>query len=564
MTHLKLEGDIKLVKLEKNYKYYSKRIAPILFWKVPDAMVTLVKNGVEYPLVLIELSSSVFTEDHELQRFDGLVAAARNNCFYVKISPSGKTSPSKHGGNIKFDYAIPYSIIQKRFGKTFFYFDWKCDKNGVVEVDENYLSCPKRIEPFELLLSVIISKAVERELSEEWMNSVVETLAEDSFFSHWFTRLKNTPDIDVTKLKTSRTRWMDKDEILKTGALELKINRFGHAMDPERGMLAYYGSMGKPVVSKMRFSETNNAWYKDIPEEERIRNYIGRNGLRTAYDFLYCFALGSGLHENREFMEIAEKYRERSLTTITIDLTDFIRANFAELSKPLKTIFLYSVIFIIEDAHSRRRVIFKWVPYNESLSFIKHLDVTPIEERRILEEDDVTYITIHNILRPNNYKIIAVSYPGAQGDRRILIQMGTGRRQPRKYVDIISFLPRKFTSLQENKGEFSKTEIQKDIYELSKYKGDKHYINGLKEFQKRFASESLETPVKIGVGFWSSKSFTVSRMKDLDIRELDYFVYITEDRKQWFIWSTGPNDMFEKVKGMIEIPKTYNIISRTI
>lgn len=559
LKNLKLNVDVRLVKLRGNCKCYSKKIAPIIFWKEPDATISIVKKGVEYPLLLVEFSNAVFTEDHELQRFDGLVAAARNNCYYAKISPSSKPSPSEHGGNIEFDHAIPYSVVQKQFGKTFFHFEWKCDKKGVVEVDENYLSCPKKIEPFELLVTTIIRRSLEEDLSEKWMSDVLKSLEADPFFAQWITRLKKTPEIDLTKLNTSRTRWLDKDPALGDGALELKLNRFGHAMDPERGMLAYYGSMGEKVVSKMMFSESNDAWYKDIPKENQIRRYIKENGLASAHDFLHCFALGSGLHKNRKFVEIVNRCKKQPSATIVIDLTEFIKTNFFDLSKPLRTIFGYSSLFTIEDTNGRRKVVFKWTTYDEPAFFTAYPNVTAVKERTTLEEDEVTYITIHNILRPNNYNIIAVSYPGAQADRRILIQPGTGRRQPRKYVDIISFLPKRYSNLTENKGTFSTATVQKDIKELAKYKNDKYYAEGLKEFQRMFAPESLETVVKIGVGFWSSKAFSVSKVKDLDLKDLDYFVYITKDKKQWHIWSTGSNDMFKIVKGTVEIPKTYDL-----
>lgn len=83
----KLNVDVKLIRLKGSYSYYSQKVAPIIFWKDPDILITSVIDDVEYPLLLIEFSNAVFTEDHELQRFDGLVASAKNNCVYVKISP---------------------------------------------------------------------------------------------------------------------------------------------------------------------------------------------------------------------------------------------------------------------------------------------------------------------------------------------------------------------------------------------------------------------------------------------------------------------------------------------
>ena len=561
ISGLKGNSEIRLIKLRKNYSYYSKKIAPILFWKEPDALITIVEDKVEHPLLLIEFSNAVFTEDHELQRFDGLVAAAKNNCIYVKISPTSKVSPSEHGGRIEFDYAGPFAQIQRRFGKVFFHFEWECDKKGVVKVNPNYLSCPDKSQELDVLLNVLLTHIIQKGYTIDWIDEVVKTLKNETYFAEWLERLEKAQKTEVTTLNTSRTRWLSRDPVLNSPALELKLNRFGHAMDPERGMLAYYGIMDQKVISKMLFDEDNDAWYKDIPKEDEIRNYIKRNGLSTAYDFLYCFALGSGLHSDKEFTDIVKAQRKAPSKTAIIDLTSFVKNNFFKLSKPLKTIFGFSSLFVIEDSNGERRVVFRWEHYGEPDFFMDYADVTPIVERTILEEDDVTYITIHNILRTNGYKIIAASYPGAQADRVILVEPGTGRRQKRKYIDIICYLPDKTTNLQENKDIFQSREIQEDINELSRYKTNEAYRQGLKNFQERYAPESLKCVVKIGVGFWSDPNFTISRIKDLDLKKLDYFVYISNDRKHWNIWRTGNQNMFSINNGDTAIPQTYDIVA---
>jgi len=547
---------VKLVKMSKNYAYYSKRVAPIIFWKKPDILMTVVQYDDEYPLLLIEFSTAVFTEDHELQRFDGMITAAKNNCIYAKIYPTKKVSPYEHGGRTEFDYTKPFSLIYTKYGLPYFHFEWECDERGVVEVDPEYLSCPKQIKEFEWLLEAILGEIIGNGYSDEWINKVATFLRGKTYFKKWLGRLESTTQVDVAVLNTSRTRWVE-------GILELKLNRFGHAMDPERGMLAYYGTLTTKLVSKMVFSEDNDAWYKDIPKEEEIKRYIQRNGLSRAHDFLYCFALGSGLCNNKEFMKIVKEHEKSVASCATIDLTDFVQKNFSNLSKPLKTIIVYSTFFAIEDNGGKRRIVFKWRPYQELKSFDSYPKVTQITERKTLDEDDVTYIAVHNVLKPNGYRIVAVSYPGAQADRRILVEPGTGRRQPREYIDIISFLPRKVTSLQENQGSYASGKIQSDIEELSLYKREPAYIEGFRSFQERYAPESVGTAIKIGVGFWAHRGFKISHIKRLDLKDLDYFVYITKDRKRWNIWGTGKDNMFYTTSGEISMPKTYEVAEDT-
>ena len=550
--------EVKLIKLRRNHTYYSKRLAPIFFWKEPDILMTVVQGKEEYPLLLIEFSTAVFTEDHELQRFDGMVAAAKNNCIYVKISPTKKESPYEHGGRVEFDYTQPFRLIHSRYSKPYFHFEWECDDKGVVDTNPEYLSCPKQIQEFETLLRVIVREITRNGYSQDWIDVTCNALQKSVYFSEWLDKLRSASQVDISTLDSSRTRWIRRDPLLDSEAFEVKLNRFGHAMDPERGMLAYYGTLTSNVISKMVFSTLTDAWYKDIPKEEQIRLLIS-NGLTSVYDFLYSFALGSGLHANVEFMSIIVKYEKYTKNHVMIDLTEFVQRNFINLSKPLKTIFSYSKLFFIEDDSGQRRVVFRWKPYQELLAYENYPKVTPILERMTLDEDDVTYIVVHNILKPNGYKIVAVSYPGAQGDRRILVQAGTGRRQPREYIDIISFLPKKVTSLEENVGVYTRRDVQENIDELSLYKEEPAYINGLRNFQKALAPESVGTAIKIGVGFWASNNFTTSHVEKLNLKELDYFVYVTRDRKQWKIWRTGEDNMFKVTSGTVNIPRTYDV-----
>ena len=53
--------EIKLIKLKKGYTSFSKMVAPLIYWKDPDILLTWVKNGKEIPLVMIEFSNAVFT-----------------------------------------------------------------------------------------------------------------------------------------------------------------------------------------------------------------------------------------------------------------------------------------------------------------------------------------------------------------------------------------------------------------------------------------------------------------------------------------------------------------------
>jgi hypothetical protein len=268
--------------------------------------------------------------------------------------------------------------------------------------------------------------------------------------------------------------------------------------------------------------------------------------------------MGSGLINNADFRKIAEQLKNSKSDNVTINLTVFLKRNYLSLNKPLRTIFKFSKRLVITDKKENIKLKFVWENFDKNRDYSEFPDSTPIYSRDCFDEDDVTYVTVHNILRVNKFKILAVSYPGAQGDRAILIQPGTGRKQERKYVDVISYLPNKFTNLQENKGVYAKTGVQNDIHKVVQYKTKTEYKDALIALIRRIDSKA-PLAIKVGVGFWANKKFTLSDIKNLDISQLDYFIYLAADRKEWVVWSNGQNGIFTETKGNIEIPETYEV-----
>jgi len=435
--------EIKLIKLIGNFRYYSKLVAPVVYLKDPDILITIIENEIEYPLFQLEISTAVFTEDHELQRFDGIVASIENNCIYGKLSPINKISQSAHGGNTNFNYLTSYKAIYDKFGKMAFHFDWPCDKQGNVIVNPNYMSCPAQIETLTAFLRQLVNFISVKNIDfSEWLKDFENELVKEDGFHQWIEKIKSFTLPDIKTQNTTRTEWKEDSK-----EFYLKINRFGHAMDPERGMLAYYGTIFENTVSKMLFDASNNAWYKDTPKEETISNYLHQHGLTTASDFLHCFILGSGLYNNKKFIEFIKKFIDNNAKNIEIDLSNFLSDNFFTLNKALRTVFKFSKALHIIDTDNKTRIKFLWKIFNAGNDFESLSEVTHIQNRSQFDEDDITYISVHNVLRQNGYKLIAVSYPGAQGDRVVLAEAGTGRKQHRRYIDIISYLPKSHTAL---------------------------------------------------------------------------------------------------------------------
>lgn len=530
-------------------------MAPLIFLKEPDCLVTVVADGKEKPLLSIEFSTAVFTADHELQRFDSIAGALRNRCSFLKISPLSKTSPSGHGGDTEFNHLLPYALASRNYGNLAYHFDWPCTADGRVIVDRDYLSCPPDDERLpQLLEGLLRSFDGESGVRPSELESEIGKMED---FRIWYSRIAQTTLPRVQELNSERTRWFDHHPHLGVGALELKLNRFGHAMDPERGMLVYYGSMGVPVVAKMRFSEGNNAWYRQTPKEAEIKRYLETYGLRTARDFVHCFALGSGLSEEPEFLRILNDVDQNKMTAV-INIATFVRSRYLDLNKPLRTIFTFARCLIIEDEDVRPRVSFEWDGIEPANVGEGQPPVTSIEPRGTLSEDEVAYVAVHNVLRPNGFVVLSVSYPGAQGDRAILPLAGTGRKQPRVYLDIIAYRPSQFSVLQENKPVWNPTRIQAAIDGLTVFKQNSSYSVALQRFFDTYGPEAKELVVRLGVGFWASRSFSIQDLSQVRLEQLDYFIYIDSGMREWQVWYRG-DPLVRDSRGPVNLPETYVI-----
>ncbi len=545
---------IKLVKLRKNYDLYSTSIKNILEWKDPDILVSLItKTDIELPLFIVEFSKAVFTEDHELQRFDGMVASAENNVVFIKISPVSKISEAEHGGKTDFDFKIPFALIYKKYGIIHFHIDWK-SRGNLIEVHDEYLSCPKESSEFEKVLEIIFKSLI---INRNGVKLDKDELKKNTikFFGKWMKDLEAISLKSIIKnLNTSRLHLFNDKR-----TIEIKINRFGHAMDPERGMIVFYSLLyNKNVIVKMIFDKDKNEWYKNVPKEKQIKEIIKKTGLRKPEDFLRVFYLGSGLQSIIKFGDLKRYVIKSNDSILILNLSKFIVKYWEELNKPLKTIFKFSKQFYIIDKNGNKKVVFKWNNINPPSQEHIERKVTPLKNITDIDEDLVTYITIHNVLKQQNYKILAASYPGAQDDRVILTMAGSGRKQPRRYVDVIAFsIKKNISALQSNKGTFSSALINKEINELKNYKFDINYKKGLEFFFKRFEPRAINSIIRIGVGFWLNERYESSVLKKLKLEDLDYFLFITKDMKNWRVSRIGNVDILDTYEGKIFLPSIW-------
>lgn len=521
-------------------------IAKILQFKNPDIIISYIQDNKEVPLFVIEFSEAVMTEDHELQRFDGHLGAAAGNCFYIKISPN-KQSAREHGGNIHFNTLEPYVLIYKRFKLPSFFFDWPLRNDGLIKRDLEYLSCPPQNKNLEFLIIQtiqIIEKNFTQIDKKRLSEIVIPALKQNKILSRWLQVLQTTclPQT-YQQYHSARIAWSQKKDVLY-----FKFNRMGHAMDPERGMIWFFKyRCNKPIISKIIFPSTGDSVFQKII-------------LKNNIDYLNAFIIGMGMNTNNCFTNflIKKQYlKNKQLVKNTINLTEYLQQYSDILNKPLFAIFANSQSFLIQDKTGKTRIKLYWHYKFELFKLKPNFTPAHIIQKNFLSEDDITYIVAHQVLKPNGFKLLSVSYPGAQGDRAILPQAGTGRQQQRKYIDIIACYPKKYIDLTENKGEYVLNAIKRDIDKLYAYKTDINLKKALNHLVYKISPQYFELPLLLSVGFWLKNAKT--DLKGLSIHKLNFFIIITPDRKKWKIWTGGNLNIFKKKEGDVNLEKTYYI-----
>lgn len=538
--------EIKLVCLSKGNGYVEgSLISRILKFKNPDIMISHVVEDEEIPLFVIEFSEAVTTEDHELQRFDGYLGAVAGKCFYIKISPL-KESQSRHGGNVNFNIFEPYALIFKRFNSLSFHFEWPLETPVFVKRNPEYFSCPPpNIADFDYLIIETIRGVIDdyENIKKFGLFKIIPPKIKNKFLIEWIKKLEKFSLIDnCHSFKSSRLKWLKKEDVLL-----FKFNRMGHAMDPERGMIWYYRyRYNKTIISRIIFPSQGDKVFEN-------------NKLKSDFDYLKAFIDGTNIDRNGSFTTFLKKqgYFSAILVSKEINITKFIFNNFNLFNKQLFAIFSNSNKLLIQDKKEKNRIILWWDNIQDIFSGRSNIRATKIKERDFIEEDDITYIVAHQVLKKNGFKIISLSYPGAQGDRAILPQAGTGREQSRKYIDIVACYPKKYLDLTENKGSYKLPEVALDIEKLNFYRSNLSFKQALDNLVEKISPENMGLPILLSVSFWIPSEDT--NLKGLPIEKINFFITISPDRGIWKVWIGGNLNIFKYREGKVSIEKTYYI-----
>jgi hypothetical protein len=564
--------EVVLVKRAKSTKdLNSGSIAAIQTLTTPDALITGIANGKEYPLILIEFTEAVTTEDHELQRTYGAVAAYLSGAFYLKLAGE-KYSDKEFGGATYNPFSTPKIFIDEVGYEGYIIADWKTEKGNKFALQRNskFPSCPPSIAIFTATLQNAISAFVYSE--KDWLkNSLVELKKDKSYQTY-------RKQVDAaTGTKELLEAWENRRGgnlnklryFVKPNFVAAKINRFSHAMDPDRGILTFISFL---------FSETRQVFGvyalvrprgNDLMKQDMTDLDLMRSKLETALE-MDKGGLPDWLID--EFKKVAQNAKSLNDTVDFQPIWEKYKAKITENKVVMTLAYFLDGIYLNHNG-----ICLKWdkrkLVNSTSRNFLPAFsayfgfsnDSTPtpiIEVANEVDEDEVTYTIVHKILIPNGFQIVSVSYPGSQGGGAILPNPELGKAQPREYPDVIA-LPPKHSKIDvvmnESKGMFSKSSIEKDLEKILRYKTDENLKAALKETllvaQVIDRNKQLKNIV-IGVAFGVKDGRTTDWRPD----SVDFIFRIT-NRNEWAIgiFKQEMSDLIKKIEGKTNFPMVYKL-----
>lgn len=558
---------------KKSEQLLQGSICAIQTLTTPDILITGIKNNIEIPLILIEFTEAVTTEDHELQRTYGVLSAYLANMFYIKVC-ANKLSDKQHGGADYNQFLTPKILIDAFGYEGFIIAEWQTQTSrNILKRNSSLPSCPPVIDILQDTIQISVESF--SIYFEKWYKHSLTKIKSYKSYIEFRKKVDNSGDIQ-SLLET----WSDREKrttnankiryFVRKNFVAAKINRFSHAMDPDRGILTFlsfifsqtYNVYGIYALVRHRGNEILQANMKNLKsmktklleafEKDKggIPDWFEQEILKAttkAKSIDDCIDIHSNLEKHKE------KIIENKVVLTIIYLLDGIFLN-------------YNGIQIVWDRYKllncKKENFLD--SFAEIFGFRKYVQPIPLDEICInVDEDEVTYTIVHKILIPNGFRIVSISYPGSQGSRVILPDPEKGRAQPREYIDVIALPPANNNTfdvlLNESKGMFDKTKVEKDTEKILRYKKDKKMKTALKEtlfVAKVIDKNNKVQNILIGVSFGVKKEIeTIWKPNDVD------FIFRIVERKRWAIgiFNQALRDLIPVIEGNTNFPKVHKI-----
>jgi hypothetical protein len=551
-------------------------ISAILAMVTPDVLITGIVNDKEYPLILIEFSEAVSTEDHELQRTYGAVAAYLSGAYYLKLS--GEKHSDKEFGGAKYNpYSTPKIFIDEVSYERYIIAFWETQKDNSFTLKRNpkYPSCPPAVE----ILTATIQNAVKAFLTsnKDWRVKSLNELKKENSYKEY---RKNVDEADGAKellnaWKNRRDNNLNKLRyFVKNNFVAAKINRFSHAMDPDRGILIFISFLFSHSRNVFGIYALVRPHGSDLIKKDMTSVNIMRRKLKTVLE-MDKQGLPKWLVE-----ELNKAVKDVKSLDEEINFQPIWEKHKAEL---LRSKVVMTLAYFLDGIYlNHNGVCIKWnkraLLHSSNDNFLQAVSenfgfsnyTTPTDITEVIDEvdeDEVTYSIVHKVLIPNDFKIVSVSYPGSQGDGAVLPKPELGKAQPREYPDIIALPPKNSkvdVFLNESKGMFLQKGIEDDLKKILRYKNDDKVKKALKETllvaQVIDKDKELKNIV-IGVSFGVKNGTQTTWKAD----KVD-FIFRVVNRKQWAIgiFKQDMKELINKIEGRTNFPKIYRLLKHKL
>lgn len=494
--------NIYLSKAKGKTLYSDSKLSKILKLKNFDLVISIISdNNNEIPILLIEYSTAVPTDDHKMQRSDVYFWSGSFKIPTMKISPFSKFSSSKHGGGGKLS-TNSEQILALYNNSLVYFIDFRVDNNNNLIINKQRPSCIAKNSKIATILRNILNVYTESSNENVAYNKLLKSQKE-SVGNYNIQALK-----DLFPNSDRFTRSKEGDNII------VKINRFGHAMDPDRGILFFMNMLFgiDNTITKIIIMRNNEVSYKSLfdglPSQRLLDISQKMKNKFTSGIAKEIFQIATGI--DLEFKQITT-----DLYWIQDD--DFKHFLQTYTSNVYKSIFINSKALILCDYNNNILCKILWntniaKQYREAISLNHNYTPLPIESlgSKNINEDIITFASA-KIFEKLGCEILAISYPGAQGDKAILI--GSGRNTKRIYIDIIaSKKDNKFyVFLHENKDKAGK--INSDVDKLNNIKTN--YQENLNIFLNKMGKKMFNEII-LGIGYETCNNPTNQHLGNID------------------------------------------------
>lgn len=550
-------------------------ISAILTLTTPDALITGIttkdNQEIEYPLILIEFTEAVTTEDHELQRTYGAIAAYLSGAYYLKIAGE-KYSEKEFGGAQYNPFSTPKIFIEELKYYGYIIANWETEPNNpyTLQRNPNYPSCPSNIPILTDTLQKVVAAFITN--TEQWFNKSFSELSKTTSYQQYRSEVNNATGAQEL-LETWKNRQKSNLNKLRyfvtQNSISAKINRFSHAMDPDRGILTFIAALFSQKYQVYGIYALVRPRGNDLMQQEMSSLSLLRQKLTTAIE------MDKGGIPTWLITELNTIVQNAQFINQEIDIQHIWESYKNEI--PKNKVVLTIAYFLDGLYLNHNGILLKWdkrklinttqkdfLPHFSSFfGFTNFTIPTPITEvQNEVDEDEVTYTIVHKVLIPNGFKIVSVSYPGSQGGGAILPNPELGKAQPREYPDVIALPPDNTNIdvvLNESKGMFSKASVEADVTKTLEYKTDPSKIRALKETlcvaQVIDPNKQLKNII-IGVAFGvKSNTRTTWQPDNVD------FIFRIVDRNHWAIgiFSQEMKNLIDKIEGETSFPKLFKL-----